>query len=191
MKFSAIIKSSSFFGFLFTLFFSIFCLLYYVYFIKKENYFYLDNPSKKIVKVKVNKIYFDIPPASFLKIKLKKGKHLISIQKDNERVKDTFFVVNDVNGVVNPTFSSYYIYKKIYGYRKNKDSIINAQKILTIDGISYKGDIEESKNIIISNFDFGLDESFPTIIHKDSITDRKKIYRKEDFISEFYNLKIE
>ena len=187
MNIKETINSASFFGFSVAFLFSIGGLFYYLYFLKKENYYYLDNPTKNEIEVSVDNKKYLIKPETFEKIELKKGKHAIKIQHSTFSL-DTFLFVNDVNGVINPSLSDYYIYKKYYGYRKNKDSIIDALSKVKIDETYYRGAIVHCHDLTIEGFDYGLDESFPKIIQKDTLNDRKKIYRKKDFVALYPNL---
>ncbi len=183
-----ILKNPSFFGFVITFLFAFAGFMYYFYFIKKDNFYYLDNSSNKNTNVNLDNKQYNLLPNTFLKIKLDKGKHKIKLLNKEGNEIDTIFYTNDVNGIINPTFSDYYMYKKYYGYRKNKDSIALSLSKTKIDSIYYKGNIVHCHDLNIEGFDFGLDESFPKIIQRDSVNERIKVYRKEDFIKTYSQL---
>jgi hypothetical protein len=179
-----LLNSPSFFGFCVAFLVAIGGLAYYVCFIKKENFYYIDNPTDQEMTIFLDNKNHQIAPKSFLKIELKKGKHAIIINNGKTK-KDTFFFVNENNGIINPSMSNYYIYKKYYGYRANKDSIIDALPKIEINKVYYKGNIIHCHDLNVEGFDFGLDEPFPTIIQKDSLNERTKVFRQADFI-DFY-----
>ncbi|MFV0237772.1 MAG: hypothetical protein ACK5HU_04460 [Flavobacteriales bacterium] len=144
---------------------------------QKKLEFIIDNPTSEKIQVQIDEQHYEIAAKSFKKIELEKGDHLL-----NGKHSFTYDFIH--HGVINPTKSTYYLYKRFYGSVAKKDSIfqhapflkVNKKKYLFTDTISA---------YFIQDFYYNLNEDFPnwTNSQKDSlkIDARKKIFRKEDF----------
>ncbi len=163
-------------------------VLYYKFFIEKEEEFLLDNPTEETTKVILNKKNYVLAPGQSISVPVQEGKNTISSVSGsgNEVLKDTFFMVSKSNrGLINPTLSTYYTFKRYYGHIKNIDSLYKAHKTY-IDGHEYVGKVKEQKGLLIQDFYFNVNQNFPKIINKvDSMESRTKLFRKNQFL-EFY-----
>lgn len=163
-------------------------VLYYRFFLRTEETFLLDNPTEQSLNIVLNGKKYSLAPKQTASIEVLDGKNTVSaVSEDGKTIlKDTFFLAEKPRrGIVNPTFSDYYIFKRYYGYIKNIDSLYKAHQT-TIDGKVYFGEIKASKDLFINNFYFNIDQDFPKIVNKhDSIESRTKIFRKNQFL-EFY-----
>ncbi len=148
---------------------------------KKKLEYIIDNPTSQKIKVKVDDNSYDIEPFSFKKIELNIGEHILNNEHKFRRG-------HILHGVINPTKSTYYMYKRYYGSVANRDSVFSNAPIINIKNIDYKF-TDTVSSYFIQDFYYNLDEVFPswTNSQKDSlnIDSRKKIFRKNDFIN-FY-----
>ncbi|TDL99425.1 MAG: hypothetical protein C4K58_05830 [Flavobacteriaceae bacterium] len=156
----------------------------YFAFLKKDNYFYLDNPSDTLLEVRLNDKIYNLSPKQSLRLNLNKGKHIISVPSQN---LDTFFVVTQNQGLVNPLRQTYVNYHRYYGVSQNKDSLITADSI-KVDSVYYRGKGVVSNALYLEDFYYGLDQDFEKIVKQDSLKTRSKIFRKRDFIDFYHSL---
>lgn len=182
-------KNAPLYGFIISIVIIIVVYFSYRMFIKNDNEFLLDNPTDQPIEVILNQENYVLAPRQSVVIVLNEGKNYISSTSLKKVIlKDTFFIANpkkDVRGVVNPTHSTYYSFKKYYGALAKVDSLYKAHSSM-IDNKLYYGDIKEYHNLYINEFYSNINQDFPKIIKKvDSIETRTKLFRKSQFL-EFY-----
>ncbi len=148
---------------------------------QKELEFIIDNPTNEKIQVQIDDQEYEVDANSFKIIKLELGDHVL-----NGQHKFTYDYIH--HGVINPTKSTYYVYKRYYGSVAKKDSIFQNAPTLNIDGEKYQF-TDTISDYFIQDFYYNLNEDFPswTNSQKDSlkIDARKKIFRKVAF-EDFY-----
>ncbi len=148
---------------------------------QKELEFIIDNPTSETIKVQLDDKEYEVEANSFKVIDLEVGEHVLN-------GKDVFTYDFIHHGVLNPTRSTYYMYKRYYGSVAKKDSIFEHAPVLKLEGKEYKF-TDTVSHYFIQDFYYNLNEDFPswTNSQKDSlkIDSRKKIFRKDDF-EKFY-----
>ncbi|MDR1877261.1 MAG: hypothetical protein LBQ84_06520 [Flavobacteriaceae bacterium] len=164
-------------------------VLIYKFFIEKNDEFLLDNPTEDTINVIFNGENYLLASGQTLKVSVHQGKNTISSVsgKDGKAIlKDTFFTLEKTNrGLINPTGSTYYTFRRYYGHIKNIDSLYKANKTI-IGGKEYVGEIKEYKDLVLQDFYFNVNEDFPKVINKvDTMESRVKLFRKTQFL-EFY-----
>ncbi len=144
---------------------------------QKELEFIIDNPTSEKISVQIDDKKYDIEARSFKTIELEKGEHVL-----NGKHKFTYNFIH--HGVLNPTRSTYYLYKRFYGSVAKKDSIFQNASVLKIADKEYRF-TDTISDYFIQDFYYNLNENFPdwTNSKKDSlkIDSRTKIFRKKDF----------
>lgn len=144
---------------------------------QKQLEFIIDNPTSEAIEVQLDNEKHTIEANSFKVVELEVGKHMLN-------GKDMFTYDFIHHGVINPTRSTYYLYKRYYGSVAKKDSIFEHAPVLKIDGKEYRF-TDTVSHYFIQDFYYNLNEEFPnwTNSKKDSlkIDSRKKIFRKDDF----------
>lgn len=144
---------------------------------QKELEFIIDNPTSEKISVQIDDQNHVIEAHSFKIIGLETGEHTL-----NGEHKFIYDFIHQ--GVLNPTRSTYYIYKRFYGSVAKKDSVFQNAPVLKIADKEYRF-TDTISAYFIQDFYYNLNENFPdwTNSQKDSlkIDSRKKIFRKEDF----------
>lgn len=160
----------------------------YKIYIEKNDEFLLDNPSNDEIKVILNGKSYLLAAGQSLSIPVISGKNTISSQDIHGKsiLKDTFFVITkNTRGLINPSLSTYFTFRRYYGHIKNMNSLYQAHR-RKIDGKEFMGEINEYSQLIIQDFYYNINQNFPKIINKvDSIESRVKLFRKNQFL-EFY-----
>ena len=184
MKLSAPIK-----GLIIALLCTLFAFGIYFFFLAKRNYYALDNPSG-------NSYYFSlnnsgegiIAPGQTLKVDLKTGKNTIKVMDEQKKVLyDSAFQVSKIRGLLNIAHQDYYINTQYYGYGLDKDSLLKAKKVVSIDGKEYFGEPKKMNTLYSEDFYYNVDEDYDKLIKNiDKVESRTKIFRKQDF-KEYYN----
>lgn len=179
--------SASIKGLIISLGFAILSMMIYFWFLKKDNYFVIDNPTSSKIQVNWNDESIILKPFETKKIKVNENKnHLTFINKKGEKL-DTILNIKGLRGVINPTKTTYYIFTQLYGVVKNKDSIMLSQSTV-INNKVYFGNIKKDSSILIQNFYFNLDEPYQKLIKNiDTLERRKKIFREKEFINYYEN----
>ncbi|MDR2121800.1 MAG: hypothetical protein LBP34_01625 [Flavobacteriaceae bacterium] len=181
-------NKNSLWGLLVSISLCVISILIYKFFIEKEDEFLLDNPTENSIKVVFNGETYSLAPGQTLGVPVFSGKNTLSSTYENGDVilKDTFFTVKKTNrGLINPTLSTYYTFRRYYGHIKNIDSLYKTHKTI-IDGKEYVGEIKGHKDLVLQDFYFNVNQNFSRIINKvDSIESRVKLFRKNQFL-EFY-----
>lgn len=153
---------------------------------QKELEFIIDNPTNEKIQVQIDEQHYEVEANSFKIITLEPGKHLLD-------GKHTFTYDFIHHGVINPTKSTYYLYKRFYGSVAKKDSVFQHAPTINMKGKEYLF-TDTVSDYFIQDFYYNLNEDFPdwTNSQKDSlkIDARKKIFRKAAF-EDFYKKEIE
>ncbi|WP_128330357.1 hypothetical protein [Apibacter sp. HY039] len=167
---------------------SIISFFVYKIFIEKKDSFLLDNPTEKSIDVFLNGDKYVLAPGQTLAVAVKDGRNTISSSTDKGSLilKDTFFNVKRTDrGLINPTLSEYYSFRRYYGHIKNIDSLYKIHKTV-IDGDEFVGEIKRYNHLVIENFYYNVNQNFPKVINKvDSVESRVKLFRKNQFL-DFY-----
>lgn len=181
-------KNNSLKGLIIALAFCLFSVSVYLLFLKKEDVFLLDNPTDSSIKVVLNNKKYLLGPGQTAKVSIQLGNNTISAKREDSVVllKDTFFSIeNNTRGLINPTLSNYYTFKRYYGYVKNKDSLYNSHHI-DIEGKEYKGEIKKYNDLVLQGFSININQEYPKLKKKsDSLTGITKLFRKNQFV-EYY-----
>lgn len=189
-------RKSPFLGFALSIICMILIIGIYTIFSKKKEIL-IDNPTNSSIRIKLNNEEYILISHQYIKGKVVEGKNTLSIEfidKDSIKVvRDTFFIINKLSeiGLINPTFSDYYLFRQYYDKLNNEqDSLYFSQSII-IDGKEYFGDIKKNHSIYIDDFDLNINENFPKFIKKENvIQSRKKLFRKNEFL-QFYQSKFQ
>lgn len=154
----------------------------YDFFLKKNEYFLMDNPTSESVSVRWNEQKITLPAYQFVNVNFKNGRNRLQVLFKDSIIVDTLISIqNPKRFLLNPTRSEYIIFTQYYGYVPNKDSLLKSHQT-KVDEKLYFGEIIKTKSLFIKDFYYNINEDFDKIIRNiDSIERRKKIFRKEQF----------
>ncbi len=154
--------------------------------IDQKNYIALDNPTDQLLEVEINQESYILSPYQTLSISLGKGRHRLRVlQKDSTYKSYEILRGDEVRALINPTLSSYVIYKRYYGKAVNRDSLIRSHQS-RVDSILYFGELYTTDSLYIKGFYLNVDQSYPVITKSmDTISAIPKIFRKDQF-KQFY-----
>lgn len=184
MKLSPAVK-----GFIISLAAVVAAFAIYNYFLAKQNYFVVDNPTPDTYYFKINKDGEKIiTSGQTVKVDLQKGKNRIEVFDGNKKpLYDSVFTVNKMRGLLNIAHQDYYINTQYYGYNVNKDSLLQTKKINVIDGKNFYGGALKFNKLYTDDFYYNVDENYDKIIKNiDKLESRTKIFRKQDYL-DYYN----
>lgn len=173
-------------GFIFSLLTTIAAFAVYFLFLAKKNYYLVDNPTPQTYYFKINNGEEKVlSGGQFVKVHLKKGKNDIKVfDQQKKMLYDSAFNVEKIRGLLNITHNDYYVHKQFYGVIPNKDSLLLAQDITTIDGKKYYGGAKRINRLYTEDFYYNIDEEYDRLIKNiDKVESRTKIFRKQDFIN--------
>jgi hypothetical protein len=178
--------SASIKGLIIAVSFAVLSMMMYFWFLKKDNYFVMDNPTSSKIEVEWNSKKIILSPFEIKKIEVNEGSNRLFFKEKNGNQLDTILNIKGLRGVINPTKTTYYIFTQLYGVVKNKDSIMLSQSTIIKDKV-YFGNIKKDSSLFIQDFYFNLDEPYQKLIKNiDTIEKRKKIFREKEFIN-YYN----
>ncbi|WP_417429287.1 hypothetical protein [Halpernia sp.] len=178
-------------GFVISVLAVIFAFGIYFFFLAKQNYYLVDNPTQNTYYFKINNDSEKVIAAGQrLKVNLEKGNNKIAVFDATKKpIFDSTFVVKKIRGLLNIAHQDYYIYQQYYGYNLNKDSLLKSQSVLDIDGKKYLGGAKHFNKIYTDDFYYNVDEDFDEIIKNIAdVESRTKIFRKQDFINYYKSI---
>lgn len=168
-------------------------LLLILFIVSCKDRYLIDNPTNSNIKVYIDNKEYNIGAKKYLRVKLIRGKHRISSEKDGIKIleNENFIIPNQTeaqDALINPTKSQYIIYPLLY----SKDSNIKREfKAYDLEGnevLSYYGKPVLTDNLFIFDL-FGKGNIDKEVKEYSSSVIQNKIFRKEDFF-EFYNKKL-
>ncbi|PIE50154.1 MAG: hypothetical protein CSA38_04480 [Flavobacteriales bacterium] len=162
----------------------------YFFFLAKENYYLVDNPTPDTYYFKINdgkeKI---IAGGQSLQVDLKKGKNDIKVfDAEKKLIYDSIFEVKKIRGLVNIAHQDYYIHTQYYGYNLDRDSLIMSLGKTKIDDKLYLGAPKKMSKLYSDDFYYNIDEDYDKLIKNiQKVESRTKIFRKQDFLNYYSN----
>lgn len=181
-------KNPALWGFIFALLGVIAAFAIYFLFLKKENFYLVDNPTGKTFYFRLNngdeKI---ISGGQYVEVNLKKGLNSIKVYDHNRKLLyDSAFNVNKVRGLLNIAHEDYFVNNQYYGVIQNKDSLLLANG-LHYEGKTYLGDIRKINRLYTEDFYYNLNEDYdPVVKNIQKVESRTKIFRKQDFFNYYH-----
>ena len=155
------------------------------FFQQKKLDFIIDNPTHQTIEVQIDAEKYTLKPLEQVVVSLKTGTHILN-------QKDTFNIDFIHHGVINPTRSTYFLYKKYYGSVAKRDSIFKNALILDWKGKKIQF-TDTTSAVFIQDFYYNLNEDFPAWTNANSVKDslkndsRVKIFRENDFQNFYKN----
>lgn len=151
----------------------------------------IDNPTDMNLKVSLDDKEYDIAAFAQQEVELKKAEVRI-VAKDeegNEILNETVQIAGA--GIINPTRTTYVIFKDLYCLPENYDlfkSNLDIKEIVVVNDKEYESvDFTLVEDLFIpKTWDYNLNESFPDSVNLEKgYVVKSKIYRVEDIESEF------
>lgn len=161
----------------------------YFLFLKKRNYYVVDNPTSQTYYFRINRGPEGIISAGqTVKVDLNKGQNNIEVyDASKKKLYDSAFQVDKIRGLLNIAHQDYYINTQYYGYNINKDSLLAALGTTKIDGKDYYGGAKKMNKLYSEDFYYNVDEDYDKLIKNiDKVESRTKIFRKQDYLN-YYN----
>lgn len=158
----------------------------YFFYLAKDNYYVVDNPTTKTYYYKINNGYEGIiSSGQTVNVDLKKGQNTIKVFDSNKKLLyDSAFTVNKIRGLINIAHQDYYVNRQFYGYNLNKDSLLLALPKTNIDGKEYFGAPKRFNKIYTDDFYYNVDEDYDKLIKNiQKVESRTKIFRKQDYLN--------
>lgn len=158
----------------------------YFFYLAKDNYYVVDNPTTKTFYYKINNGSEGIiSSGQTVNVELKKGQNTIKVFDANKKLLyDSAFTVNKIRGLINIAHQDYYVNRQFYGYNLNKDSLLLALPKTNIDGKEYFGAPKRFNKIYTDDFYYNVDEDYDKLIKNiQKVESRTKIFRKQDYLN--------
>ena len=134
----------------------------------------LDNPRSETVTFEIGGgDSHEVEAGGRTSISLDPGSHSVQVKLGDSILADTSFKLKE-GGIIHSAGSKYVIWKDLYGVQTNRASLLS-ESWAELDSVRVYGDFtiyEPAWVFIEKNWDYGLDEEFPT---------SKTMYVTEDF----------
>jgi hypothetical protein len=155
----------------------------------------IDNPTSFRIFVEIGDETYEIEAYSFEEIKLKSGEHKVVAWSDETEVFFDNVVKIDGDGILNPTLTTYVLWKDLYvndmaDYEKYAAEVLKIRDQVTIADKTYNDvdfTVYEKWPFIKALWNFGLFEPWTDEldIHSGNYQLKSKIYRVEDLEEEW------
>ena len=155
----------------------------------------LDNSGDEPLTVIIDELQYDLAPGEYQRIKLEKGRHILTIvDKDGKtQEEETFRVV--AGGLINVAKGNYLVWTDLYG-----DPNLRKEKLkedwIDIGDQSFFGEFETlptDEYYIEKKWDYGLSENFPDDLlgwemGVEKYIIKRKLFREEELVKAYNSL---